>query len=140
MQWVEELPGRPPRERKQLYAPREETKDLHEHAAVLLKHPMRWAKYPRPLSERMARSVASRISEGGLAAYHPDKGFEAVRRGVDIYVRHNPDCADLLTLSYFKGYRAGVRDAVDKVRAGVWELRAVIAKIEKENGHADPAS
>lgn len=131
MQWVDELPGMPPQERRRLYKPREGSQDLHEHAAKLVEQPMRWAKYPRKFSARMAKTLAERISNGGLAAYRRDLGFEAVVRSGEIYVRHNPSLVDPGRQAFHAGYRKGVLDAVAKIRVHVSSLRDLMADIER---------
>ena len=96
-----------PQPRRGFYTPRGESKDLHEHAAELVKHPMRWSKYPRTITIRQAQSITNALQEGLIAAYSPDLGFEAARRGGDIYVRHNPDYIMPSRVAFYDGHRAG---------------------------------
>lgn len=133
IEWVDELPGRPPEPRRGFYTPRGDSQDLHDHAAALVKHPMRWAKYPRKVSVRQAYSITNALQEGVIAAYSPQLGFEAVRRGADIYVRHNPECVSPSQLAFFDGYRAGVRRTIETIRTEITNLRTLMAKLEREN-------
>lgn len=140
MHWVEELPGKPHQPRRGFYKPRESTRDLQEHAVELIRQPLRWAKYPRPLSRRMARSVACNIAEGALQAYNPDLGFETAVRGDELYVRHNPDIVSPIEVARREGYEAGVREALTKVRSGLYDFRVFMRRLEEESGYADPAA
>lgn len=130
VEWIDELPGQPIQRPRGFYTPRGDSQDLHDHAAELIKHPMRWSRYPRDTTGRRARTIANALQEGSVAAYSPRLGFEAVCRGKDIYVRHNPDCVAPSARAFLDGYRKGVRDTVDRVRDDVTRLRELLAEIE----------
>jgi hypothetical protein len=132
MQWVDELPGQPPAARRLAYKPREGSADLYEHAAELVRYPMRWARYPRHLSARQAKIVADRIGAGTVGAYNREMGFEAVLRSGEIYVRHNPAYVNPARVAFYDGYHKGVRETIEKVRAHLYTFRTGLAEIDRE--------
>lgn len=118
MKWVKELPGRPlSLRRPKSYAPRGGSADLHEHAAQLVRYPMRWAQWPREIkSSRYAQKLVNAVQEGTIAAYTPDLGFEAAYREGTIYVRHNPDMFSPTRVAFNQGVEHGRMKALEDVK------------------------
>jgi hypothetical protein len=136
-EWVDELPGKSYEELSQQrnhYRPRDQSKDLYEHAALLIGHPMRWAKYPRPLATAYsARRMSDAIREGTLAAFDPKLGFQSASRDGVCYVRYNPEAIDPHKVAFREGYESGRRDAMREVAGAVWEFRQWVSSIEGWN-------
>lgn len=130
IEWVDDLPGevfRPPRKP---YIPRAKSKDLHDHAAQLREHPMRWAKYPRDVTAAAAARTAQAIRDNTLAAYSPLDGFESCHRGGVCFIRYNPDRADPNKAAYREGYIQGLKDAMGQVHEALWNFRQVVSGID----------
>lgn len=120
MKWVEKPPGRPVGQRRaKNYTPREGSKDLFEHAEQLVRHPMRWAEYPREIkSPRYAQKLCNAVQEGTISAYSPALGFEACYRSVTgkIYVRHNPESVSPTRVAFDEGVAYGRLKALEEVQ------------------------
>lgn len=134
MEWVDELPGEPYEKlspQRKSYRPREQSQDLHDHAIQLIRNPMRWAKYPRPLKTAdSAQRTANAVREGTLAAYSPKLGFQVASRHGACYIRYNPDAMDPHKVAWNEGYEKGRKDAMSEVATALWDFRAVLSKIE----------
>jgi hypothetical protein len=132
MKWVAEIPGRPPDERRgKSYKPREGSKDLFDHAAQLVRYPMRWAEYPREFkSPRYANSFCNALRDGTISAYSPDLGFEARTRSGKIYVRHNPDAASPTRVAFMEGMEHGRLKALEEVKKLNSEYHKALVDIE----------
>lgn len=118
IKWVAELPGKPVGQRRaKSYTPREGSADLFEHAAQLVRYPMRWAEYPREIkSPRYAQKLCNAVREGTISAYAPDLGFEAYYRSGKIYVRHNPEALSPTRVAFNEGVEFGRLKAFEEVR------------------------
>lgn len=120
MKWVAELPGRPVGQRRaKSYTPRGGSADLFEHAAQLVRYPLRWAEYPRELkSPRYAQKFCNALQEGTVAAYSPDLGFEAVYRSATgkVYVRHNPEAVSPTRTAFNEGVAYGRLKVLEEVQ------------------------
>lgn len=138
VEWVDELPGRPyeathrnPRPNK----PQDRSKDLWDHAAELMANPMRWARYPRPLTWSSATRLSDAIREGTIAAYRPDAGFQSASREGVCYVRYNPEAKNPYNVAYGQGYADGRKDAMSDVGVALWSFRRMVAGIEGWEDH-----
>lgn len=134
VEWVDELPGKPYDDTHRGSVPnkpQERSRDLYEHAEALKGHPMRWAKYPRPLKGAYsARRTADAIREGTIGAYSRRAGFQACSREGECYIRYNPESVDPHEMSYWEGYRQGRKDAMADVHAALWDFRQTVTGIE----------
>lgn len=141
VEWVDELPGAPydGTVRGRPNRVQQRSQDLYDHAAVLRANPMRWAKYPRSLSTKMsAGRTASFIREGNVAAYHPAAGFQVCSRGVNCFIRYNPDAEDPHKTAYAEGYVQGRQDAMSEVHGAIWDFRQAVSVIKGwEEGRGD---
>jgi hypothetical protein len=130
VEFLDELPGKPFESRRGLYVPREQSRDLIEHAVILRQHPMRWARYPRPLTKLTAHRMAQAIRDGVIQAYRPDLGFEAASRQERCYVRYNPDRTTGSILTFQEGYAKGRREALAEVAAKIWDFRQSLRDLD----------
>lgn len=129
---LDELPGKPYEGRRPPYKPRKDSEDLRVHAELLMKHPMKWARYPRQLTSWSGKRCADAIREGTITSFDPAHGFESASRDDICYVRYNPDAIDPYKVAYKEGYDAGRKEAIENFRSMIYNLRVEVADYERE--------
>ncbi len=131
-EFLDELPGKSYEASiKNKNTARADSQDLYDHAAVLIRNPMKWSKYPRQVASSSV--VYNNIRGGTCAAYDPELGFQVAIRKRVLYIRYNPEAVSPIRVAYQQGYDKGVFNTIKKFHPLVVALHVGYLEIKNDN-------